>query len=150
MKQLMTWLKFLVLPLLVMVLLSVPFIAAYVKKKGYKNAGTAMLVHFGSFAAVMLAAVILPVGDILTFAAENGGAAITSTGAGLAYLGAGFCTAIAALSSGIAVGGAAPAAIGATAEDPKNFSKSLLFVALGEGIAIYGVLISFMIINSVS
>ena len=44
---------------------------------------------------------------------------------------------------------AAPAAIGATSEDPKAFGKALIFVALGEGIAIYGLLISILILNKV-
>ena len=49
---------------------------------------------------------------------------------------------------GVAVGNAAPAAIGATSEDPKAFGKAIIFVALGEGIALYGVLVSMLIINS--
>ena len=45
---------------------------------------------------------------------------------------------------------AAPAAIGATSEDPKVFGKALIFVALGEGIALYGLLISILILNKVA
>ena len=47
-----------------------------------------------------------------------------------------------------AVAAAAPAAIGAFSENEKNFGKSLIFVALGEGVAIYGLLISILIINA--
>ncbi|MBR6598715.1 MAG: ATPase, partial [Oscillospiraceae bacterium] len=43
----------------------------------------------------------------------------------------------------------APAAIGAVAEEPKSFGKSLIFVALGEGVALYGFIIAFMIIGKV-
>ena len=53
------------------------------------------------------------------------------------------------IGSGVAVAAAAPAAIGATSEDPKAFGKSLIFVALGEGIALYGLLISILILNKV-
>jgi V/A-type H+-transporting ATPase subunit K len=53
-----------------------------------------------------------------------------------------------ALGAGIAVAAAAPAAIGAFSENEKNFGKALIFVALGEGVAIYGLLISILIINS--
>ena len=49
--------------------------------------------------------------------------------------------------AGIAVAAAAPAAIGAFSENDKNFGKAMIFVALGEGVAIYGVLISILIIN---
>ena len=41
----------------------------------------------------------------------------------------------------------APAAIGAVSENDKTFGKSLIFVAMGEGVAIYGLLISILIIN---
>ena len=52
---------------------------------------------------------------------------------------------IAAIGSGIAVGAGAPAAIGALTEDPKSFGKALIFVALGEGIALYGMLVAILI-----
>ena len=39
------------------------------------------------------------------------------------------------------------AAIAAASEDPKSFGKSLIFVALGESIALYGVVISILILN---
>ena len=51
---------------------------------------------------------------------------------------------ILALCGGIAVAAGAPAAIGATAEDPKSFGKSIIFVALGEGFGLYGLLISIL------
>ena len=41
----------------------------------------------------------------------------------------------------------APAAIGAFSEDPKAFGKALIFVVLGEGVALYGLLISILLIN---
>ena len=43
----------------------------------------------------------------------------------------------------------APAAIGAFSENPKSFGKALIFVALGEGVALYGLLISILILNKV-
>ena len=62
---------------------------------------------------------------------------------------AAICTSIAGIGGGIAVGSAAPAAIGATSEDPKAFGKALIFVALGEGIALYGLLVSILILAKV-
>ena len=43
----------------------------------------------------------------------------------------------------------APAAIAATSEDAKAFGKALIFVALGESIALYGVVISILILNKI-
>ena len=51
-------------------------------------------------------------------------------------------TGLACIGAGIAVGGSGAAAVGATAEKPESFGRSLIFVGLSEGIAIYGLIIS--------
>lgn len=66
---------------------------------------------------------------------------------GLGYIAAALVTSLAGIGGGVAVAAAAPAAIGATSEDPKAFGKALIFVALGEGIALYGLLVSILILN---
>lgn len=91
--------------------------------------------------------VVFCVMGVHVFAAEAGG--IADFGPGMAYIGAALSTGIAAIGGGIAVGAGAPAAIGALTEDPKSFGKALIFVALGEGIALYGMLISILILNKV-
>lgn len=68
---------------------------------------------------------------------------------GLGLLAAGLVTGLAGIGGGIAVAAGAPAAISATAENPKSFGKSIIFVALGESIALYGVVISILILNKV-
>lgn len=68
---------------------------------------------------------------------------------GLGYIAAALVTGIAGIGGGLAVASAAPAAIGATSEDPKAFGKALIFVALGEGIALYGLLVSILILNKI-
>ena len=64
----------------------------------------------------------------------------------IAYISAALAVGIGTIGGGIAVASAAPAAIGATAEDPKNFGKSIIFVALGEGFGLYGLLIAILIL----
>ena len=66
---------------------------------------------------------------------------------GLGLLAAGLVTGLAGIGGGIAVAAGAPAAIAATAENPKSFGKSIIFVALGESIALYGVVISILILK---
>ena len=66
---------------------------------------------------------------------------------GLGMIGAALVTGMSGIGGGIAVAAAAPAAIGATSEDPKAFGKALIFVALGESIALYGLVISIMILG---
>ena len=62
-------------------------------------------------------------------------------------LGAALSTGLAAIGAGIAVSGTGAAAVGAIAEKPEVFGRALIFVGLAEGIAIYGLIISFMILN---
>jgi len=76
-------------------------------------------------------------------------AADSGSSKGLGLLAAALVTAISGIGGGIAVAAGAPAAIAATSEDPKSFGKSLIFVALGESIALYGVVISILILNKV-
>ncbi len=66
---------------------------------------------------------------------------------GLGLIAAAVVTGLAGIGGGIAVAAGAPAAIAATSEDPKSFGKALIFVALGESIALYGVVISILILN---
>ena len=56
-------------------------------------------------------------------------------------------TGLAGIGGGMAVASAAPAAIAANSENEKTFGKSLIFVALGESIALYGLVISIMILS---
>ncbi|HSQ73362.1 MAG TPA: ATP synthase subunit C [Rubrivivax sp.] len=56
-------------------------------------------------------------------------------------------TALAALGAGFAVAKVGTAAIGALAEKPELFGRLLIFVGLAEGIAIYGLIVSILILN---
>ena len=53
----------------------------------------------------------------------------------------------AVIGAGIAVASSASSALGAISEDQSVLGKSLIFVGLSEGIALYGLIISFMIIG---
>ena len=56
-------------------------------------------------------------------------------------------TALSALGAGFAVAKVGTAAIGALAEKPELFGRLLIFVGLAEGIAIYGLIVSILILN---
>ena len=107
-----------------------------------------------SFLAVCALSFALPVaspvaaGDVeptATAAETQETAAETGAVNGLGLVAAALAVGIAGVGGGIAVASAAPAAIGATSEDPKAFGKAMIFVALGEGIALYGLLIAILI-----
>jgi V/A-type H+-transporting ATPase subunit K len=77
-------------------------------------------------------------------ATDTGG---SSSDRGWGYIAAALSTAIAALGAGIAVSGVGSAAMGAISERPELLGRSLIFVGLAEGIAIYGLIISIMILG---
>lgn len=70
-----------------------------------------------------------------------------SVGAGLGMLGVALVTGLSCVGAGIAVAASASSAIGAISENPKTFGKAMIFVALAEGVALYGLLISIQIIS---
>lgn len=63
------------------------------------------------------------------------------------YLAAALSTGLSAIAAGYAVGVVGSAAIGALAEKPELLGRVLIMVGLAEGIAIYGLIISILILN---
>jgi V/A-type H+-transporting ATPase subunit K len=63
-----------------------------------------------------------------------------------ASLAAGISAGLGSVGAGLAVGGTGAAAIGAVAEKPGFLGISLIYVGLAEGIAIYGLLIAFLVL----
>ncbi len=143
----MNFLELMLIPLFACAMLILPVVYVLKRKNKTNAARKAFIVNLCSFFAVLALAVILPTGEFVSAQTTE---AVTNviTDAGLGYLGAAITVGLGSIGCGIAVGGAAPAAIGAVAEEPKSFSKALIFVALGEGVALYGFLISFMILNA--
>lgn len=134
------------LPLVIVALIMLPLINAYRKQKTGKAAKRSVILNLCSFFGVCLACFLTPIGQFV-MAATTSSAGI-SIGQGLGYLAAALSVGLGCIGTGLAVAAAAPAAIGACSEDPKAFGKAIVFVGMGEGIAIYGLLISFMIITN--
>jgi len=68
---------------------------------------------------------------------------------GWAFVSAALSTGLAALGAGYAVARVGSAAIGAVAEKPDLFGRVLVLVGLAEGIAIYGLIVSILILNRI-
>ena len=65
------------------------------------------------------------------------------------FLAASIATGLSSLAAGIAVSYVGSAAVGAISEKPEITGKVLVFVGLAEGIAIYGLIISIMILGRI-
>ena len=139
----MDTISMLLLPLLAIALLAAPLVPVYRGAVTGRKAKRSVVGNLCAFAGVCLIAIIAPFGT----ASAAGEVVTISSGAGMGYLAAALVTGLSCIGAGIAVAAAAPAAIGAVSEDPKSFGKAMIFVVLGEGVAIYGLLISIMILN---
>ena len=110
-----------------------------------KNVKSRILMQVAIFAGAFLTTVFFQANQFASFAQEA--TQSSNSNAGLGFIAAAIAVAGSSLGAGGAVASAAPAAIGAVSEDGNNFGRAIIFVALGEGVAIYGLLISILIIN---
>lgn len=90
---------------------------------------------------VMILVLVLPNG---VKAAASGNEAMAASG--LKYIGAALSTGLATIGTGYAVGQVGSAALGAISEDASILGRTIIFVGLAEGIAIFGVIISILIL----
>jgi V/A-type H+-transporting ATPase subunit K len=83
--------------------------------------------------------------------AASDAAAAAARGAGLegswVFMGAALATGLSSLGAGFAVAKVGTAAVGALAERPELFGRLLIFIGLAEGIAIYGLIVSILMLN---
>jgi V/A-type H+-transporting ATPase subunit K len=104
------------------------------------------------FFGAQLAAAFLGVSDALAASevvdAAAGPGAI-STGMGLAFIGIALPTAFSTIAAGIAVGPIGAASLAAVSEKPEMFGRTLVYLGLAEGIAIYGLVLSILLLNRV-
>lgn len=144
------------LPIVVIALLALPAIIAIKRKRGARSFRNAIIGNLCAFFGVMVICAAIPAG-IYASAEESAADTSVSESAeadtssdisdkGVGYLAAALAVGLGSIGGGIAVAAAAPAAIGAVSEDPKSFSKALIFVALGEGCALYGFVVALLML----
>lgn len=128
---------------------AMPPIAHYGFKLRGKKIRTALGINMFSFFGLLavLTVMMWNNGAIVFAEGAESAASAAAMSSGMGFLAAALSTGLSCIGAGIAVAAASSAALGAISEDPKIMGKSLIFVALAEGIALYGLLISFMIIG---
>jgi len=105
---------------------------------------TALVVLAAVTAAVATTALLLAAPAL---AAEGPAAAIDPGVLRWGFASAAASAGLAALGAGYAVAQVGTAALGALAEKPELFGRVLVLVGLAEGIAIYGLIVSILILN---
>ena len=107
------------------------------------SVGLNIIVFFGAIIAVMV------IGSEQVMAAED---AVTqnrefSVGLGVALIGIGLPTGLATIGAGIAVGSVGSASLAVITEKPEMFGRTLIYLGLAEGIAIYGLVMSILLLG---
>lgn len=111
-----------------------------------KNARRLMGINITALFGLLIVTTIL-IMPVSSMAATETEAAAGNEG-GLRYLAAALSTGLACIGAGIAVASTGSAALGAISEDSGLLGKTLIFVGLAEGIAIYGLIVTILILNS--
>ena len=122
-----------------------PLTAIYIRAKHGKTGKAPLVAALCSFFGVIAVLTVV-------FFTQSASAASTTTAAattaadGMKYIGAALAVGLSGIGGGIAVASSASAALGALSENDSIFGKALIFVGLAEGVALYGLLIAFLII----
>ena len=107
--------------------------------------GTNLLV----FVSASLGALLLGAHDVMAQQASVPHGEI-SVGFGLALIGAGIPTALATFGAGLAVGPVGAASLAVIAEKPEMFGRTLIYLGLAEGIAIYGLVVTILLLGKIA
>ncbi len=133
---------------IMLAVITLPLLGIYIRVRKGRNGKIPLISNICVFFGLIL------FGAVFCFtqsaeAAEEAGGLITGDGfaKGMGYLSAALAVGLSGVGGGIAVASSASAALGALSENDGVFGKALIFVGMAEGVALYGLLIAFMIIS---
>ncbi len=138
-----------ILVLLGTLLLFLPLVTIAVRKLTGASARHALLSNVAMFFGLFLITSVVGLTGASAAAPEAASAAAASADGlaeGLKYIGAGLAVGLSGIGGGIAVASSASAALGAISENDSMFGKSLIFVGLAEGVALYGLIIALVLL----
>jgi V/A-type H+-transporting ATPase subunit K len=101
------------------------------------------------FGVATAATLLMGVQEVLAAEPVAGAVMEITMGKGLALIGIGLPTALAAIGAGIALGPVGSAALAVIAEKPEMFGRTLIYMGLAEGIAIYGLVMSILLLGKI-
>jgi len=101
------------------------------------------------FGLALAGTLLMGVQEVMAAEPVAGAAMEISLGKGLALIGIGLPTALAAIGAGIALGPVGSAALAVIAEKPEMFGRTLIYMGLAEGVAIYGLVMSILMLGKI-
>lgn len=125
-------------------------IGALMRKAGFRG-GKGLFAAIAAFSfCLLVAAAIVPLASVPAMAADAAAPAADASNNGLGFLGMALATGLACIGAGIAVGSVGSAALGLVGEQPGAIGTTLIYVGLAEGVAIYGIVISIIILSKLA
>ncbi|MEJ2592960.1 MAG: ATP synthase subunit C [Candidatus Thiodiazotropha sp.] len=101
------------------------------------------------FVVAQAALVFMGVNEVMAAPAVAEAGGEISVGLGLGIIGVGIPTALSTIGAGIAVGPIGAASLAVLAEKPEIFGRTLIYLGLAEGIAIYGLVMSILLLDRI-
>ena len=123
-----------------------PIIVYFVGEQSKGRFKRTILTNCVAFFGVFLFATVF----LFTNTASAAVASDATISSGMGLIAAGLAIGLSCIGSGYAVASSASAALGALSEDSGIFGKALIFVALAEGIALWGFIVAFLILTHVA
>jgi len=105
--------------------------------------------NFVLFSAGLVVMMFMGMQDVMAAAETAEGTREISTGLGLTLLGIGLPTGLATIGAGIAVSSVGAASLAVITEKPEMFGRTLVYLGLAEGIAIYGLVMSILLLGKI-
>jgi len=105
-----------------------------------------------TFMLAIFAMLFIGIQEVMAVTGEVATTAVNhdiSIGKGLALIGIGLPTCFATIGAGISVGPIGAASLAAISDKPENFGRSLIYLGLAEGIAIYGLVVTILLMAKI-
>ena len=99
------------------------------------------------FVLAQIGLLLLGIQEVMAEPTATEAAREITIGMGLAIIGVGLPTAVATIGAGIAVGPVGAASLAVIAEKPEMFGRTLVYLGLAEGIAIYGLVVTILLLG---
>lgn len=105
--------------------------------------------NFSLFVLALGGLMLLGAQEVMAETTAAAAQAEITLGMGIALIGVGLPTGLAAIGAALALGPVGSAALAVVAEKPEMFGRTLIYLGLAEGIAIYGLVMSILLLGKI-
>jgi V/A-type H+-transporting ATPase subunit K len=120
------------------------------RRRGFRGGKGLFAVIAAISFSLLLTGAILSIASAPASAADAAAGPADASNNGLGFIGMALATGLACIGAGIAVGSVGSAALGLVGEQPGAIGTTLIYVGLAEGVAIYGIVISIIILSKLA